>query len=126
MTPSATFTPVAIAVALAAESVTVPTALLWVIHAWCVHCSKLNSPVAPLLHWPAPLTCSMPMPSPMDRITFFGACARAGDAVGASAEHSASANDATTPDFMQEALRAAERSYQTQESGARKRWTGGD
>ena len=64
MTPLSTLTPVAIAVAEAAESVVVPVALLWVIVVWLGNASKGSVPGAPLTYMPPALTCCGPMPSP--------------------------------------------------------------
>lgn len=71
ITPFPTFAPVAMAVAEAAESVTPPSALSVLTDPRCGKDSNDRVPLFPALTIPAALTCSNPIPSPMNRMMCF-------------------------------------------------------
>jgi hypothetical protein len=78
ITPLLTFAPVAMAVAEAAESVTPPSALRVLIEPLKGKASNDKVPLAPVAYIPDALTCSNPIPSPMNRMMFFAAPVGAG------------------------------------------------
>ena len=72
ITPLFTLTPVAMAVAAAAESGMLELAEFVLVSARYGNSSKDSVPSVPFAYIAAAFTCSNPMPSPMKRITFVG------------------------------------------------------